>query len=115
MAKHRGMLEAIQSAGRGDSSAVARETPSATQGGELRAPSAPERRKRAEGKTGSSNPSREGRVNVTGYFDPAVKQSIRMIQAKSRERLTEQDLLAEALNDLFAKYHVPQTADAAKK
>jgi hypothetical protein len=58
--------------------------------------------------------SRAGRVNVTGYFDPAVKQSIRMIQAKFPHRLTEQDLLAEALNDLFAKYNVPQTATLDK-
>jgi hypothetical protein len=49
-------------------------------------------------------------VNVTGYFDPSVKQSIRMIQAKYPQRMTEQDLLAEALDDLFAKYQVPQTA-----
>jgi hypothetical protein len=46
---------------------------------------------------------------VTGYFDPAVKTSFRLIQAKYPER-TQQDLLAEALNDLFAKYNVPQSA-----
>jgi hypothetical protein len=32
-----------------------------------------------------------------------------MIQTKHPE-MTIQDLLAEALNDLFAKYNVPQTA-----
>lgn len=51
---------------------------------------------------------REGRVNITGYFDPSVKASIRLIQAKHPGRTT-QDLLGEALNDLFAKYNVPQT------
>ena len=56
---------------------------------------------------------RVGRVNVTGYFDPAVKQSLRLIQAKHPDR-TVQDLLAEALNDLFSKYNVPQTADIQK-
>jgi hypothetical protein len=56
---------------------------------------------------------RVGRVNITGYFDPAVKQSLRLIQAKYPER-TVQDLLAEALNDLFCKYSVPQTADIQK-
>jgi len=56
-----------------------------------------------------TKPHRMGRVNVTGYFDPAVKQSIRLIQSKHPDR-TVQDLLAEALNDLFAKYNVPQTA-----
>jgi len=54
-------------------------------------------------------PSRVGKVNVTGYFPPAVKSSFRMIQTAHPEK-TIQDLLAEALNDLFAKYNVPQTA-----
>jgi hypothetical protein len=57
----------------------------------------------------TAKPGRAGRVNITGYFDPTVKQSIRMIQAKHPER-TVQDLLAEALNDLFAKHNVPQSA-----
>ena len=53
---------------------------------------------------------RAGRVNITGYFEPAVKQSLRLIQAKHRPESNVQDLLAEALDDLFAKYNVPQTA-----
>lgn len=56
-----------------------------------------------------AKPGRIGKVNITGYFDPAVKKSIRLIQAHDPER-TVQDLLAEALNDLFAKHNVPQTA-----
>lgn len=58
----------------------------------------------------TAKPHRAGKVNVTGYFEPAVKQSLRLIQAKHPGR-TVQDLLAEALNDLFAKYNVPQTAN----
>jgi len=58
-------------------------------------------------------PSRTGKVNVTGYFAPAVKSSFRMIQTKHPEK-TMQNLLAEALNDLFAKYNVPQTAHLEK-
>jgi hypothetical protein len=54
-------------------------------------------------------PSRVGKVNVTGYFNPAVKSSLRSIQAKHPDK-NIQVLLAEALNDLFAKYNVPQTA-----
>lgn len=46
---------------------------------------------------------RAGKVNVTGYFDPAVRQSIRMIQVQHPE-LTQQEILAEALNLVFAKY-----------
>jgi hypothetical protein len=54
-------------------------------------------------------PSRVGKVAVTGYFVPAVKSSFRQIQAANPDK-TMQELLAEALNDLFAKYNVPQTA-----
>ena len=57
--------------------------------------------------------SRLGLVNVTAYIDPAVKQSLRLIQAK-HPGCTVQDLLAEALNDLFSKYNVPQTAALQK-
>jgi len=58
-------------------------------------------------------PSRAGKVNVTGYFAPSVKSSFRMIQTKHPEK-TIQNLLTEALNDLFAKYNVPQTAHLDK-
>jgi hypothetical protein len=58
-------------------------------------------------------PSRVGKVNITGYFAPAVKSSFRMIQSKHPDK-TIQDLLAEALDDLFAKYNVPQTAQLEK-
>jgi hypothetical protein len=52
--------------------------------------------------------SRIGKVNVTGYFPPEVKASLRLVQA--RRGGTIQDILAEALNDLFAKYRVPESA-----
>lgn len=54
-------------------------------------------------------PGRAGRINVTGYFDPSVRSSLRLIQAKL-PRVSVQELLAEALNLLFAKYDVPQAA-----
>jgi hypothetical protein len=57
----------------------------------------------------STRVDRIGRVNVTGYFDPSVKASFRLIQAQHPDR-SLQDLLAEALDDLFAKYNVPQAA-----
>jgi len=53
-------------------------------------------------------PSRVGKVNITGYFPPEVKASLRLVQAKRGG--TIQDILAEALNDLFAKYRVPESA-----
>lgn len=64
---------------------------------------------KTESASGYKQPSRIGKTNITGYFVPAVKSSFRLIQVKHPEK-TIQDLLAEALNDLFAKYNVPQTA-----
>jgi len=53
-------------------------------------------------------PSRQGKANVTGYFPPSVKKQLRILAA-DRET-TIQDLLAEALNDLFAKHGKPEIA-----
>lgn len=63
------------------------------------------------GASAGAKPGRKGRVNVTGYFHPDVKASLMMIRLRPDKRgARDQDLLAEALNDLFAKYNVPQTA-----
>lgn len=53
-------------------------------------------------------PSRVGKVNVSAYFPPEVKSSLRLVQAQNGRKI--QDLLAEALNLLFAKYGVPESA-----
>jgi hypothetical protein len=53
-------------------------------------------------------PGRAEMTNVTGYFPPAVKKLLRMIAAE--EETTIQELLAEALNDLFAKRGKPEIA-----
>lgn len=50
-------------------------------------------------------PSREGKTNITAYLVPGFKSSLRLIQARNGASL--QALVAEALNDLFAKYNVP--------
>ena len=50
-------------------------------------------------------PSRAGKTNVTAYLSPDYKRNMRLIQAKTGRSL--QTLIAEALNDLFAKYDVP--------
>jgi hypothetical protein len=47
-------------------------------------------------------------TNVTGYFPPAVKKQLRRITVE--EDTTIQELLAEALNDLFAKRGMPEIA-----
>ena len=51
---------------------------------------------------------REGKSNVTGYFPPEVKRQLRLLAAE--RNTTIQDLLAEALNDLFAKNGKPELA-----
>ena len=50
--------------------------------------------------------NRHGKVNVSAWLDPSFKSSLRMVQARQDRNL--QALLEEALNDLFAKYDVPQ-------
>lgn len=57
----------------------------------------------------STRADRVGRVNVTGYFDPSVRSTLRLIQAEHPE-LSLQDLLAEALDLLFEKHNKPQAA-----
>ncbi|MGI9449811.1 MAG: ribbon-helix-helix domain-containing protein [Geminicoccaceae bacterium] len=53
-------------------------------------------------------PGRVGKTNVTGYFPKEVKTQLRMLAAE--HETTIQALLAEALNDLFAKYGKPEIA-----
>jgi len=66
----------------------------------------------AEKQTGvaaTKNTSRAGKVMISAYMPKEVRSSFYLIQAKLPERQL-QDLMAEAFNDLFAKYNVPQTA-----
>ncbi len=53
-------------------------------------------------------PGREGKSNVTGYFPAAVKKQLRLLAAE--RETTIQDLLGQALNDLFAKHGKPEIA-----
>lgn len=59
-------------------------------------------------------PSRDGMENLTGYFPPAVKIQMLELSVERRRvtghKVTIQDLIAEALNDLFAKYGKPEIA-----
>lgn len=53
----------------------------------------------------------EGTVLIGAHFPRAVRRSLSQLQADPRNDGKKiNDLLAEALNDLFAKYNVPQTA-----
>ena len=55
--------------------------------------------------------SRNGKIHVGAWLPPEYKTSLRMIQIKTGGRGGAergfQQLMAEALNDLFAKYDVP--------
>ena len=51
-------------------------------------------------------PGRAHKSNVTGYFPPEVKKQLRILAAE--RETTIQALLAEAMNDLFAKYGKPE-------
>ena len=61
-----------------------------------------------EPRAGQIRTGREGKSNVTGYFPPEVKKQLRLLAAE--QNTTIQDLLAEALNDLFAKNGKPELA-----
>lgn len=61
--------------------------------------------------TSSNNdtpPSRAGKRQVAAYFPAAVQKQLRLLTVE--EDTTVQGLLAEALNDLFAKYGKPEIA-----
>lgn len=47
-------------------------------------------------------PSRIGKRSVSGHFEPTVARQLRILAAETDR--TSQDLIAEALNDLFRKY-----------
>jgi hypothetical protein len=53
-------------------------------------------------------PSRAGKKPVTGFFDPAVSRQIKKLGLEQDK--TMQELLQEALNDLFRKYDQPPIA-----
>jgi hypothetical protein len=54
-------------------------------------------------------PSRQGKDNVSAWLPSAYQTSLRLVHAQTGKK--KQELLAEALNDLFAKYDVPQVRD----
>lgn len=54
-------------------------------------------------------------VLIGGHFPRAVRRSLAQLQADPRNDGKKIiDLLAEALNDLFAKYNVPETAHVSR-
>lgn len=55
-------------------------------------------------------PSRRGKVVISGYFDPAVRQQLAILAIKQDQ--SQAAMLAEAMNLLFEKYGEPPIAKA---
>ena len=55
-------------------------------------------------------PSRVGKVAISAYFDPAVRQQLAILAVKQNR--SQAALLADALNLLFEKYGEPAIARA---
>ncbi len=52
---------------------------------------------------------RTGKKNISVWLDAAYNRSMLLVQAATGKN--KQQLFAEALNDLFAKYNAPQIRD----
>lgn len=63
----------------------------------------PAKTARAASKATSTAPSRIGKRSIGGHFDPEVSRQLKMLAAELERKV--QDLVAEALNDLFRKYN----------
>lgn len=59
-------------------------------------------------KAPSRQPSRQGKVPITVHFDPLVRKQIKSIGVEHDK--TMQQLMAEAVNMLFATYGRPEIA-----
>lgn len=57
------------------------------------------------------SPSRAGKKQIAAWLNPDFDRSLLLVMAKSAVRKDRQTLIAEALNDLFAKYNVPTVRD----
>lgn len=59
-------------------------------------------------------PSRAKQTNISGWFDMPVKNTLdelRLARQKALgRRVTNQELMGEAFNDLFKKYGLPEVA-----
>ncbi|MGC2078777.1 MAG: ribbon-helix-helix domain-containing protein, partial [Xanthobacteraceae bacterium] len=58
--------------------------------------------------TGGRPPARVGKRQIAAFFEPEVGRALRMLAAEGDT--TVQALMAEALNDLFAKHGKPRIA-----
>ena len=64
---------------------------------------------RREGRKAEATTTREGKKTVAGWYPVAVSTQLKMIGLTNGDK-TIQDLLTEAINDLFTKYGKPPIA-----
>jgi hypothetical protein len=62
---------------------------------------------------GAKPPSRLSTVAVTGYYPQPVRAQLKILAAEQGRSM--ESMIAEALNDLFAKYGKPEIAPAADR
>ncbi len=76
---------------------------------------APTAAKQANGRAGEDPqpPSRAGKRQIAAYFPVPVQKQLKLLTVENDT--TVQGILAEALNDLFAKYGKPEIAPAEQK
>ena len=71
----------------------------------------------ASGDTAAASPapqaSRAGTKAITGHFPPQVRYQLRLLAAEQDRKV--EDMLAEALNRLFAAYNKPEIAPTAAR
>lgn len=70
----------------------------------------------ANGNTAASpapQASRAGTKAITGHFPPKVRYQLRLLAAEQDRKV--EDMLAEALNRLFAAYNKPEIAPTAAR
>lgn len=80
--------------------------------GTAASPPAPKPAKATKAGKGGGDAGSKSTVLIGAHFPRAVRRSLAQLQADPRNDGKKiNDLLAEALNDLFAKYNVPQTAN----
>ena len=70
----------------------------------------PAERISAPAEAAAQPPSRQGKVAISAYFDPAVRKQLAILSVK--EDRSQAALLADALNLLFAQYGEPPIARA---
>jgi hypothetical protein len=58
-------------------------------------------------KSSSKSPKHPGKETISTWLNPDFKKSLRLVQLRKEGKVYLDDLIAEALNDLFRKYDVP--------